>query len=125
MKKKILIVDDIYPNRFVLEQTLTDYDCLVAADGNEMWAILKNTLPDLILMDIGLPGDDGLVLTKKLAADPRYSDIPVVFLTAHSTKREIIEAARTGGYDYLLKPVDGSILIERIEKALDKKHRTN
>ncbi len=119
-KKKILIVDDIYPNRFLLEQTLSDYDCIHASDGAQMWAVLKSAMPDLILMDIGLPGDDGLVLAKKLAADERYAAIPVIFVTAHSTKREIIEAAHAGGYGYLLKPVDENILRERIVQALNK-----
>lgn len=123
MKKKILVVDDVYPNRYLMEEALTDYQCLFAADGFQMWETLKIHTPDLILMDIGLPGDDGITLSRKLSQDARYSGIPVVFLTAHSTRKEIIEGMRAGGHDYILKPVDHVMLVRRIEDVLLKKSR--
>jgi DNA-binding response OmpR family regulator len=123
MKYKILIVDDVYPNRFLMEQVLSDYQCLVASNGTQMWESLKTTVPDLILMDIGLPDEDGLSLAARISADERYRDVAVVFVTAHSSRREIIEGMRAGGYDYLVKPVDETLLIQRIEAAI-KKART-
>lgn len=116
-----MIVDDIHPNRFLLEELLSEYECMLAANGDQMWELLKKTLPDLILMDIGLPGEDGLRLAEKLQRDERLKDIPVIFLTAHSSKREIIDGVRFGGYDYLVKPVDEAVLFERIQSVFNKK----
>ncbi|HRX15454.1 MAG TPA: response regulator [Spirochaetota bacterium] len=123
-KKKILLVEDVMTNRFLLESFLTDYDCVSVGNGDEMYVELEKDRPDLILMDIGLPGENGLELTKQLARNPEFGDIPVIFLTSHSDKREILEAAKAGGYDYILKPADDSILSARIEMALAR-HKKN
>ncbi|MBN2434658.1 MAG: response regulator [Spirochaetes bacterium] len=123
-KKKILLVEDVMTNRFLLESFLTDYDCVSVGNGDEMYVELEKGKPDLILMDIGLPGENGLDLTKQLARNPEFGDIPVIFLTSHSDKREIIEAAKAGGHDYILKPADDSILSARIEMALAR-HKKN
>lgn len=120
MTDKILIVDDLYSNRYLLEQILSEYKCTFAANGIQMWESLSKNVPDLILMDIGLPDTDGLTLVRRLKNDDRYKSIPVIFLTAHSSKTEIIEGMRAGGYDYILKPVDDVILLDRIKNALRK-----
>lgn len=117
-RKKILIVEDVMTNRFLLESFLTEYDCISAGNGDEMYAELEKDKPDLILMDIGLPGVNGLELAKQLAESQEFDDIPVIFLTSHSDKHEIVAAAKAGGYDYILKPADDSILSARIEMAL-------
>lgn len=121
MKRKILIVEDAYPNRFFLEQSLADYECHFALNGEQMWAILGTTVPELILMDIGLPDEDGISLGRKLSHDERFRDIPVIYLTAHSDKAEIIAGIKSGACDYLIKPVDENLLRDRIARALEKR----
>jgi len=123
VKHSILIVEDAYPNRFVLEQLLEEYECQFAVDGCQMWEKLSAHIPDLIIMDIGLPREDGLILAQKLQKDDRYRGIPVIFLTAHSSKKEIVTGMLAGAYDYLVKPIDGTILLERIDAVLKRKVR--
>jgi DNA-binding response OmpR family regulator len=120
MSNTILIVDDVYSNRYLLEQILIQYHCLSAANGKQMWDILRTTIPDLIIMDIGLPGEDGLSLVRRLKGEERLKAVPVIFLTAHAGRRDIIEGMRAGGFDYLIKPVDDMLLLERIRNVLDK-----
>lgn len=104
----ILIVEDNEANqmlaRAVLE--LEGYRVALAGSGAETMDQLAAEAPDLILMDVQLPGEDGLSLTRRLKADPRTSGIPIVALTAHAMHgdRELALAAGCAGY--IAKPID-------------------
>lgn len=105
---RILIVDDNPTNlrlaASVLE--LDGHEVDQAGDADQALAYLAETVPDLILMDIALPGMDGLTLTRRLKADPRLSTVPVVALTAFAMKGDDQKARDAGCVGYLTKPID-------------------
>jgi len=104
----ILAVDDNATNRKLVVYVLAaaDVDVLEAGDAQEALAILENTVPDLILMDIQMPGMDGLSLTRLIKAHPKYQKVRVVALTAFAMPGDE-EKARAAGCDgYITKPID-------------------
>jgi len=108
MSAKILVVDDNPINLKLVSDVLAfeGHDVLKAADAEEAQLILADTFPDLILMDIALPGMDGLTLTRKLKADERTRQIPIVALTAFAMKGDDQKALGAGCDGYITKPID-------------------
>ena len=104
----ILVVDDNSTNRKLVCDVLEfeGYQMLKASDAEEAQEIIRNTLPDLILMDIALPGMDGLTLTRQLKADERTRRIIVVALTAFAMKGDDAKARDAGCDGYITKPID-------------------
>ena len=104
----ILIVEDNLANQLLIQATLelSGYQVAIAGSAEEALEILERRRPDLILMDIQLPGQDGLSLTRQLKADPALMAIPVVALTARAMggDRELALAAGCAGY--LSKPIN-------------------
>lgn len=104
----VLIVDDNPANlklaRVVLEGA--GFDVRVAVDARSTLEVLGHTLPRLILMDIQLPDLDGLELTRRLRADPRYRDLTIVALTAYAMKGDQAKALAAGCDGYITKPID-------------------
>ncbi len=120
--KRILVIEDQELNRKVVRIVLQSkgYTVVEAADAMEALACLENAIPHLILMDIALPGQSGEDLTKRIKANLAWVDIPIIALTAAAMsgdKERILEA---GCDDYLSKPIDIKILIERVETHLRK-----
>lgn len=116
----ILIVDDNVSNTKLLAFLLTTkgYVVRTAASADEALAVLQEFAPRLILMDLQLPGMDGLTLTRQLKADPRTRAIPIVAATAYAMKGDE-EKARAAGCDgYITKPIDTRRLPEEIERFL-------
>ncbi len=104
----ILVVDD-NPSNLKLVRVLLQakgYVVTTATDADEALASLRSSRPRLILMDLQLPGVDGLELTRRLKADPATRDIPVVALTAYAMKGDAKKAAEAGCDDYVTKPID-------------------
>jgi CheY-like chemotaxis protein len=108
MSAKILVVDDNPTNLKLVSQVLEfeGYEILTAIDAEEAQVVLADTLPDLILMDIALPGMDGLTLTRKLKADERTRHIRIVALTAFAMKGDDQKAFDAGCDGYITKPID-------------------
>lgn len=108
MSARILIVDDNPLNLKLAADVLASEGFVVdqARDANEARTILGNRLPDLILMDIAMPGMDGLTLTRLLKADARFSEVPIVALTASAMKGDDEKALAAGCVGYIAKPVD-------------------
>lgn len=108
MTPQILIVDDNHANMKLLSELLEfeDYRVLKAMDAEEALVVLATDLPDLILMDIALPGMDGLTLTRKLKADARTAHIKIAALTAFAMKGDDQKARDAGCDDYITKPID-------------------
>jgi CheY-like chemotaxis protein len=104
----ILVVDDNPANAalviFLLEHS--GYDVLSAADADEALAIVERFHPRLIMMDLQLPGMDGLALTRRLKAGPETRDIVIVALTAYAMKGDAERAREAGCDDYITKPID-------------------
>ncbi len=108
MSETVLVVDDNPTNLKLVSDVLAfdGYRIMKAGDAEEAQELIKTSPPDLILMDIALPGMDGLTLTRKLKADARTRDIIVVALTAFAMKGDD-EKARAAGCDgYITKPVN-------------------
>ena len=122
MTTKILVVEDNELNADMLLQRLKrkGYETLVAVDGEEAIKSAKKSLPNLILMDMGLPIMDGWEATRQLKADPVTKNIPVIALTAHSMVEDREHALKAGCDDYVTKPVDFAQLLEKIEKLLEQ-----
>ncbi len=123
MKKKILIVDDVYANRYIIEEIFdeTEYEVHGVPDAAGMRGFLKEITPDIILMDINLPDQDGFEITKELRLSQKTRDIPVIFLTVHNTKSDVMRAINAGGSDFISKPFDQQELKYRVEKVLRRK----
>ena len=108
MSNCILIVDDNPTNLKLATQVLKieGYRVDCAADAEKAQEMLQHIAPDLILMDIALPGMDGLTLTRKLKADPRLKHIPVVAMTSFAMKGDDRKALDAGCDGYITKPID-------------------
>ena len=117
----ILIVDDDRDIRTLLADYLEThaYRALTAADGTAMWKALDEARPDLVVLDLNLPGDDGLMLCRKLRAD---SDVPVIMLTARNEPLDRILGLEMGADDYLPKPFEPRELLARIRSVLRRSH---
>ena len=125
MKSHILLVEDEYANRFLMENVLDEYDVRSVKDANSMWEYLNENVPDIILLDIELPDANGLQLAKRIVAEDRLHNVPIIFVTARNTGKDAKAAFEAGGYDYVTKPIDDILLKARIENAISKKkHET-
>ena len=119
---KILYVEDNDDNVFVMRGRLTrlGFEVIVATDGEQGVAMAETEAPDLILMDLRLPGIDGWESTRRLKAGPATKAIPVIALSAHAMAGDREKALAAGCDDYDTKPVDFPKLLERIQTILAK-----
>ena len=119
----IYIVDDIQENIQVLGKILIEqgYNIHVARNGNQLLNGIQKMKPDLILLDISMPGMDGYEVCKILKADNSTRDIPIIFLTARTEKNDIVKGFRTGGVDYITKPFYAEELLARVNTHLELK----
>jgi two-component system, cell cycle response regulator DivK len=120
-KVTILHIEDNYENLVLIRRLLQfhGYEVLEAEDVARAVTILKQTKPDLILMDINLPEIDGDTLTSKLKSIPYFREIPVVAITANALKGDR-EKSMLAGYDgYIEKPIDVDIFPDQIERYLN------
>lgn len=117
--KRILIVEDQELNLDLLVQLLEDeYQVLTATDGAAGIDMAERERPDLILMDLSLPVVDGWEATRRIKADGRLKHIPVIALTAHAMAGDVDRALACGCDDYLSKPLDHDLLLERLHHFL-------
>jgi two-component system, cell cycle response regulator DivK len=117
--RKILIVEDVEYNRDLLVQLLEEeYEILTAADGAGGIETAARDRPDLILMDLSLPGVDGWEATRRLKARPETEAIPVIALTAHAMHGDEDRARACGCDDYLTKPIDEDQLFAKLARFL-------
>ena len=122
MNAQILVIDD-NPTNLKLVSELLEFEghiILKAEDAEEAQVVLAGTLPELILMDIALPGMDGLTFTRKLKADERTRHIRIVALTAFAMKGDDQKAFDAGCDGYITKPIDTRKLPEQIAELLAK-----
>jgi two-component system cell cycle response regulator DivK len=119
----ILVVEDNEASRDALSRRLArrGYRIVLAVDGLEAVSIGRSVRPDLILMDLGLPGIDGWEATRQLKSDPATSQIPIIVLSAHAMTNDRDLALAAGGDDFDTKPVRFQQLLEKIEALLARK----
>ena len=116
---KILIVEDVEYNRDLLVQLLEEeYEVVTAADGAAGIEAAARERPDLILMDLSLPGVDGWEATRRLKAAAQTEAIPVIALTAHAMQGDEERARACGCDDYLTKPIDEDQLFDKLARLL-------
>ena len=121
--EKILIIEDEEPISELIKLTLESggfSNIITAFDGETGLAAARAQLPDLILLDLMLPGIDGLSVCRRLKHDDTTKNIPVIMLTAKSEESDIVVGLELGASDYIVKPFSRSILIARIRAQLRK-----
>ena len=120
MQATILIVDDIPANLNLLREALEPegYEILGAPSGEIALQIAGRTIPDLVLLDIVMEGIDGFETCRRLKADPKTADIPVIFITINDEVERIVNGFRVGGVDYIPKPFQKEELLIRVENHL-------
>ncbi|MFC2005119.1 response regulator [Chloroflexota bacterium] len=127
MKDKILVVEDNPQNMLVIEMTLRTqkYTLLKASDGEEALDIAMAERPDLIIMDIQLPGMNGLEVTMRLRESPVFSHTPIIGLTAYAMKGDKERIIESGCDAYLSKPFSPRELRRMIAEMLSQRQKDN
>ncbi len=119
---KILIVED-NPLNMELAQDLLEvrnFEVITATTAEEALRLAHDETPDLVLMDIGLPGMDGLEATRRLKQDPATKNIVVICLTAHAMEGDMEKALQTGAEGYITKPIDTREFANQVLAYLQK-----
>lgn len=118
--KKILIIEDEEAIRFILEKRLSNagYIVISAENGIEGLNKARKENPDLILLDLMLPGIDGYQVCSILKRDRRYSHIPIIILTARIQQKDYELAMELGADAFLTKPFESQVLLNKIEELL-------
>ncbi len=121
-RARILVVDDTEDIRYFLATLLQDkYEVIAAASGEAgLQAATSGVRPEIILLDVMMPGMDGYEVMRELARDPRTADIPVIFLTALSSVEEEQYGLDLGATDYITKPISPPILLARVRLHLER-----
>jgi len=125
MNKTILIVEDNEMNRILVKDLLEseNYDTVIAKDSEEALYQARNSAPDLILMDIGLPEKDGIEVTKQIKNIDSISDeLPIIALTAHATQKDRKRIKKSGVFfDLITKPINTKEFLVKINKIIEGK----
>ncbi|MBM4190399.1 MAG: phosphate regulon transcriptional regulator PhoB [Betaproteobacteria bacterium] len=123
MGATVLIVEDEPGIQEVLRFNLhqNGYDTWVASDAEQAWALLREGMPDALLVDWMLPGMNGIELTRKVRADRRLKDLPIIMLTARIEERDKILGLDSGADDYLSKPFSPRELLARLRAVLRRR----
>jgi DNA-binding NtrC family response regulator len=135
LTEKVLLVDDVPANLAVLTSALEPqgYEIFAAPNGTSALSVAVKAKPDLILLDIMMPGLDGLETCRRLKQNAATRDIPVIFITARNETENVVEGFRAGGVDYVVKPFQAEevlnrvathLRINRLTRELREKNRT-
>lgn len=114
--KRVLVIEDVVENLRLFRAILNLEDASVfeATDAREGIAIARRERPDIILMDLQMPGMDGLTATRLLREDPQTSDIPVIVLTASAMDEDRRRAREAGCDGYITKPIDPPVFVQQL-----------
>jgi twitching motility two-component system response regulator PilH len=117
---RVLIVDDSPTETYKMSSILSKhgYDVITAENGEQGVTVARRELPDVVLMDIVMPGLNGFQATRQLSREPTTSHIPVIIVTTKDQETDRVWGQRQGAKGYLTKPVDGKMLVETIEGVL-------
>ena len=122
---KILVADDEEDILDLLSYNFQaeGYEVLKARNGREVIAMLENTMPDLIVLDIMMPEKDGVTACRDIRMIPGYEDVPIVFLTARSEEYSEVAGFEAGADDYICKPIKPRVLKSRIRALLKRRSK--
>jgi class 3 adenylate cyclase/AmiR/NasT family two-component response regulator len=117
---RVLIADDNPLNVDILQTRLAahGYEILTAGDGERALTLAREAQPDLLLLDVMMPGLDGIEVCRRLKADPALPFMPVVLVTAKTDSRDVVAGLEAGADEYLTKPVDQAALVARVKSML-------
>ena len=124
MPKEILIVDDepsiVVPIQFLMEQQ--GYSVIIAGNGHDALDMIYKYIPDLVLLDIMLPGIDGYEVCEIVRLNPKLRSVKVIFLTAKGREVEIAKGLALGADAYITKPFSNAELVAKVKTVLDNIH---
>ena len=125
-KAHILVVEDDPDIRELLAYSLGKEGYLIgqAASGEAAWKYLGEALPDLLLLDVMLPGMDGLELLRKMKSDQSYRTIPIILASAKGEETDVVAGLELGAEDYIIKPFSPRVLTARVRTALRRSSQT-
>jgi adenylate cyclase len=117
---RVLVVDDNPANLEIMEARLgrQGYEVITARDGDEALIVARAQTPDLILLDVMMPGKDGIAVCRELKADPALPFLPIILVTAKAGPDDIVTGLDAGGDEYITKPVDQAALVARVRSIL-------
>jgi DNA-binding response OmpR family regulator len=122
MVKEILIVDDepnvVVPIQFLMEQQ--GYRVMIAERGEDALDLIYHYKPDLVILDIMLPGMDGYEVCEIVRLNPNYRDVKIIFLTAKGREVEIAKGLALGADAYITKPYSNAALVAKVKELLEK-----
>ena len=121
---KIVLVDDNPVNLQIIGEVLTEikeYDISFATSGEQLFKSIELEVPDLILLDVMMPKISGFEVTETLKKDPRYSHIPIIFLTALNSSEDVVRGFELGAVDFISKPFNSAVLKVRVKNQLEIK----
>ena len=124
-KKRILAIDDEVSVCEMYEQGLSalGYDVVCVSSAKKAKEALAKAVPDMILMDVMMPDQDGISLTREIRSDERTANVPIVVVSGLSDAATLNDALLFGAIDYLVKPFDTDVLQSKIERALSAAER--
>jgi PAS domain S-box-containing protein len=115
---KVMIVDDTPANIDVLRRILEGFEISIAMNGESALTLVEKNRPDLILLDVMMPGIDGFETCKRLKANPATKHIPVIFVTAKTEVDDVVRGFKVGSVDYIAKPFKREEVVSRVEAHL-------
>lgn len=120
MSARVLVVDDILPNVKLLEAKLASeyYEVITATSGPEALEKLRADSPDIVLLDVMMPGMDGFEVCREIKSDPKYAHIPVVMVTALTDATDRVRGLEAGADDFLSKPLNDTALMARVRSLV-------
>lgn len=124
MAEKILVADDEVYIRALLEQTLEDFESVgvelfSASSGRKAWDVAQAERPDLVILDVMMPGLSGYEVCQRIRSDPALSHAYVIMLTARGQEVDRLRSVEVGADEYVTKPFDPDYLIERVADVLN------
>src|SRR5450432_2147300 len=124
MHQQILLIDDSKPIHPLVTSLLADEPVTISSayDGQSGIVLAASLRPDLILLDVDMPGMDGFETCRRLKADPATATLPIIFITVHGTTTELVRGLNLGANDYVTKPLKLSEMLSRVRAALRTSH---